>query len=73
MNITEHVGQAWEDDLELEQMAQFKAEIERAERMVAMPKVDRIAATEEWIARMTDAYRGESISLKDDGSPEHDD
>ncbi len=48
MNITEHVGQAWEDDLELED-------------------------AEEWIARMSDAYRGESLSLEDDGSPEHDD
>ncbi len=52
---------------------EFKAEIERAQRMVEMPRVDRVEATEEWIARMTDAYRGESFSLEDDGSPEHDD
>lgn len=52
---------------------EFKAEIERAKRMVEMPRVDRVEATEEWIARMTDAARGESLSLEDDGSPEHDD
>ncbi len=56
-----------------EELSQFISEIERAKRMVVMPRVDRVAATEEWIARMTDAARGESLSLEDDGSPEHDD